>query len=63
MTRGADTRKRKGFANIMYYVAIFKREDGEERQEMQVACEAGKGFKEKRLSFSVSREIMAWLIP
>lgn len=47
MTRGADTRKRKGFANMMYYVAIFKRQDGEERQEMQVACEAGKGLKKK----------------
>lgn len=48
MTREADTRKRKGFENIMYYVAIFKRQDEEERQEIQVACEAGKGLKKKK---------------
>lgn len=50
MTREADTRKRKGFENIMYYVAIFKRQDEEERQEIQVACEAGKGLKRKKTS-------------
>lgn len=48
MTREVDTRKRKGFENIMYYVAIFKRQDEEDRQEIQVACEAGKGLKKKK---------------
>lgn len=48
MTREVDTRKRKGFENIMYYVANFKRQDEEDRQEIQVACEAGKGLKKKK---------------